>query len=448
MKRGLASIRGRLLRRSPEGPMNPRISRRTALGAFAGLFATAGAACARGGTTMTHGSASTLHDAMAAHVARGHLPGAAWLVGDGRRQGGGRTGTTGVQCDAVGTLRLGNPAAMQRDTLFRIASMTKPMVAAVAMTLVEDGTLALDAPVDRWLPELAGRRVLRRLDGPLDDTVPAKRAITVRDLLTFRMGCGIVWGPPPPIVRAANELHLGAFGPPRVQEPPAPDEWMRRFATLPLMSHPGEQWRYHTSAEILGVLLARASGRPLDVVMRERLFAPLGMKDTGFHVPPAELPRLATSYLANPETGALDLYDPAEGGDFARAPAFPSGGGGLVSTLDDCHAFVRAMLGESRLLSRASIEAMTTDHIAPAEQPADALAPGFWDAFGWGYGCAIVRRRAPDRPFGCGWDGGFGTAMWWDAATGAFAILMTQRMAYPAMNPVYLDFWRAVNTAG
>jgi len=387
---------------------------------------------------MTTGSRSPIRDAMTSHIARGHLPGAAWLVVRGG-------GDTAVRTDAIGTLRVGGGAPVARGTIFRIASMTKPMVAAVAMTLVEDGTLALDAPVDRWLPELAGRRVLARLDGPLDDTVPAKRAITVRDLLTYRMGFGIVWGPPPPIVRAANELRLGAFGPPRVQEPPALDEWMRRFATLPLMSHPGEQWRYHTSAEVLGALLARASGRGLDALMRERLFVPLGMKDTGFHVPPDQVHRLPTSYLANPETGALDLYDAAEGGDFARPPAFPSGGGGLVSTLDDCHAFVRMMRGESGVLSRTSIEAMTTDHIRPEEQPADALAPGFWDQFGWGFGCAVVRRRAPDGPFGCGWDGGFGTAMWWDAATGAVAILMTQRMAYPAMNPVYLDFWRAVN---
>ena len=138
-----------------------------------------------------------------------------------------------VHAEAIGEQRLGDGAPMTRDTIFRIASMTKPMAAAVAMMLVEDGVLGLDAPVDRWLPELANRRVLKRIDGPLEDTVPAKRAITVRDVLTFRMGFGIVWGPPNalPIQRATHELHLGAFGPPRVQEPPAPDEWMRRFST-------------------------------------------------------------------------------------------------------------------------------------------------------------------------------------------------------------------------
>ncbi len=384
---------------------------------------------------MSNGWRSKVRDAMAAHIAQGHLPGAAWLVG--------RRGE--VHTDAIGERRVGGPEPMTRDTIVRIASMTKPMVAAVAMMLVEDGTLSLDAPVERWLPELADRRVLRRLDGPLDDTVAAKRAITVRDLLTFRMGFGIIWGHPTAIVRAASALHLGAFGPPRVQEPPAPDEWMRRFATLPLMNHPGEQWRYNTSAEVLGVLLARASARSLDVLLRERLFAPLGMQDTGFCATPGQVKRLATSYFANPETGVLELYDEAEGGAFTRPPPFPSGGAGLVSTLDDCHAFVRMMCGEGGLLSRASIEAMTTDQIKPAEKPADALAPGFWSSFSWGFGCAVVKRRAPDGPFGCGWDGGLGTAMWWDAATSEVAILLTQRSAYPATNPVYLDFWRAVN---
>jgi CubicO group peptidase (beta-lactamase class C family) len=240
-----------------------------------------------------------LHEAMTGHVARGSMPGATYAVSHRRD----------VHVEAVGEQGLGGGAPMTRDTIFRIASMTKPMAAAVAMMLVEDGVLGLDAPVDRWLPELANRRVLKRIDGPLEDTVPAKRAITVRDVLTFRMGFGIVWGPPNalPVQRAAHELHLGAFGPPRVQEPPAPDEWMRRFSTLPLMHQPGEGWRYNTSAEVLGVLLARASGRPFDALMRERLFEPLGMKDTGFWVRADQVQRLATSYFANPETGALDL---------------------------------------------------------------------------------------------------------------------------------------------
>jgi CubicO group peptidase (beta-lactamase class C family) len=389
--------------------------------------------------------AQRLKEAMTGHVARGSMPGATYALSSGHD----------VHVEAVGERRLEGGAPMTRDTIFRVASMTKPMAAAVAMMLVEDGVLALDTPVDRWLPELENRRVLKRIDGPLDDTVPAKRAITVRDVLTFRMGFGIVWGPPNalPIQRAASELHLGAFGPPRVQEPPAADEWMRRFSTLPLMHQPGEGWRYNTSAEVLGVLLARASGRPFDALMGERLFEPLGMKDTGFWARADQVQRLATSYFANPETGALDLYDPAEGGDWARPPAFHSAGAGLVSTVDDCLAFAQMMCGGGarggvRVLSPATVDAMTTDQITADQKAASASAldPAFWAHFGWGFGCAVVTHPLASGPSGAGWDGGLGTSMWWDAQARSVGVLLTQRSAYPTMNPVYLDFWRAIRS--
>ena len=385
-----------------------------------------------------------LHDVMQAHVARGDLPGLVTLVS--------KKGDLAV--DAIGTLRVGGTAPMQRDTIFRISSMTKPMVAAVAMMLIEDGTFALDTPVDRFLPELANRRVLKRLDGPLDDTVPGARAITVDDLLTFRLGFGIVWGPPDalPIQRAANALHLGAFGPPKPQAPPAPDEWMRRFATLPLMKQPGEYWMYNTSSEVLGVLLARASGRSLEALLEERLFGPLGMNDTAFVVPAAKMKRFATSYMANPSTGALDLYDEAEGGQWSRPPAFPSAGGGLVSTVDDCFAFARTMkaggvLGNVRLLSPASVSAMTTEQIATEQKAASrfSLDPKFWDTFGWGLGVGIVAHPKAGGPSGLGWDGGLGTAMWWDPREDRIAILMSQRSIYPAMSPLYRDFWSTID---
>src|SRR5216117_605620 len=190
------------------------------------------------------------------------------------------------------------------------SSMTKPVTAVAAMILVEECKLRLDEPVDRLLPELANRQVLKRLDGPLDDTVPATRPITVRDLLTFRAGYGIVMAPPGtyPIQTAMSERLLGQ-GPPKPQTPPAPDEWIRRLGTLPLMHQPGEQWMYHTASDVLGVLIARASGQPLETFLRERLFEPLGMKDAGFSVPAARLDRLATSYQVDPKTGALELYE-------------------------------------------------------------------------------------------------------------------------------------------
>ena len=230
---------------------------------------------------------SRMHEVMADYVERGDVPGLVTLVS--------RRGE--VHVDVIGTQAIGESPPMRRDTIFRISSMTKPIIAVATMILVEECKLRLDEPVERWLPELAERRVLKRLDGPLDETVPAKRPITVRDLLTFRMGFGQMMAPPDayPILSAANEQRIG-MGPPSPSSMPAPDEWMRRLGRLPLMHQPGEQWMYNTGSDVLGVLLARASGQPLETFLRERLFEPLGMKDTGFSVPAASLDRLATSY--------------------------------------------------------------------------------------------------------------------------------------------------------
>src|SRR5438093_269720 len=246
-----------------------------------------------------------MHDVMAGYVERGEVPGIVTAVS--------RRGDAHV--DAIGTKAVGGGAPVARDTIFRIASMTKPIIAVATLILVEECVLRLDEPVDRLLPELAGRRVLRALDAALDDTAPAQRPITVRDLLTFRMGFGIVMAPPGtyPIQKAMSELLLGQ-GPPSPSTPPAPDEWIRRLGTLPLMHQPGERWMYNTGSDVLGVLIARASGEALETFLRERLFEPLGMKDTGFSVPATKLDRLATSYGTDFETGALELYDGAEGG--------------------------------------------------------------------------------------------------------------------------------------
>jgi CubicO group peptidase (beta-lactamase class C family) len=213
-----------------------------------------------------------MHDVMAGYVERGEVPGIVTLVS--------RRGE--VHVDAIGRMAIGGDP-MRRDAIFRISSMTKPITAAATMILVEECKVRLNEPVDRLLPELAGRRVLKRLDGPLDDTVPAERPITVRGLLTFRMGFGMVMAPPDtyPIQRAVSEQRLGQ-GMPEPSTPPAPDEWIRRLGTLPLMHQPGEKWMYNTGSDVLGVLIARASGQPLEAFFRERMFESLGMVDTGF----------------------------------------------------------------------------------------------------------------------------------------------------------------------
>src|SRR6266542_3707007 len=227
-----------------------------------------------------------MHDVMASYVERGDVPGLVTLVS--------RRGE--VHVDTIGAKAVGGSDPIRRDTVFRVASMTKPITAAATMILVEECRLRLDEPVDRLLPELAERQVLKRLNGPLDDTVPAKRPITVRDLLTFRMGFGQMMAPPDayPILSAANEQQIG-MGPPNPSAMPAPDEWMRRLGQLPLIHQPGEKWMYNTGSDVLGVLIARASNQPLETFLRERIFEPLGMKDTRFSVPEAALDRLATS---------------------------------------------------------------------------------------------------------------------------------------------------------
>ena len=380
-----------------------------------------------------------MHDVMAGYVERGEVPGIVTAVS--------RRGDAHV--DAIGTKAVGGGAPVARDTIFRIASMTKPIIAVATLILVEECVLRLDEPVDRLLPELAGRRVLRALDAALDDTVPAQRPITVRDLLTFRMGFGIVMAPPDtyPIQRAMTELLLGQ-GPPGASTPP-PDEWLRRLGTLPLMYQPGERWVYHTGSDVLGVLIARAAGQPLEAFLRARIFEPLGMRDTGFSVPAAGLDRLTTSYWTNPQTRALDLYDDAKTGQWSRPPAFPSGGGGLVSTVDDYMAFGQMMLNvgrheRTRILSRASIETMTTDQLTPAQKAVSGLINDYFDSHGWGFGVAMVTRRTDVAGSigSLGWDGGLGTSWRSDPREKMVGILLTQA-SWTSPNPpnVALDFW-------
>ena len=385
-----------------------------------------------------------MHDVIAGHVERGDVPGLVTLVS--------RRGE--VHVDAIGMKAVGGSDPMRRDTIFRIASMTKPITAAATMILVEECKLRLDEPVDRLLPELSDRKVLKRLDGPLDDTVPAKRPISVRDLLTLRMGFGYIMERSSgyPIQKAVNDQLL-LQGPPKPQAQPAPDEWIRRVGTLPLMHQPGERWMYDLGLDVLGVLIARAAGQPLETFFRERIFEPLGMKDTGFSVPAEKLDRLPGCYERNHETGVLEVYDGASDSQWSRPPAFPSAAGGLVSTADDYLAFCQMMLnkgrhGRERILSRPSVELMTTDHLTP-EQKAGARI-FFGDHSSWGFGMAVVTRRndlavVPGR---FGWDGGLGTSGHSDPTEEMVGIVMTQRlMDSPEPPRVFLDFWTSAYQA-
>jgi len=286
---------------------------------------------------MNNGGLSTarlgrMHDVMSGYAERGEVPGLVTLVS--------RRGE--VHVDAIGMKAVEGLEPMRRNTIFRVSSMTKPITAAATMILVEECKLRLDGPVDRLLSELANRKVLKRLDGPLDDTVPA-----------------------------------------------------------------------------------------------------------------AKLDRLATGYWTNFETGALELYDEARGGQWSRPPAFPSGAGGLVSTTDDYLAFGQMMLnrgkhGNERLLSRPSVETMTTDQLTPEQKAASGLVPGYFDKHGWGFGVSIVTRRddVAAVPGRFGWDGGLGTSWYSDPKEDMVTILMTQRAwTSPSPPDVCLDFWTSAYQA-
>src|SRR2546427_2369073 len=372
---------------------------------------------------MTEAVSERLHEAMAARVAKGELPGLVTLVARGDN----------VHVDTIGVMAFGRNEPMRRDAIFRIASLTKPILATATMILVEEGKLALDEPVQRLLPELADRRVLKRIDGPIDETVPARRLITVEDLLTFRMGHGLIFeptfDPPYPIITAAKELQL-VMGPPDPRTPHHPDEWLKRFATLPLMYQPGERWQYNTGSLVLSVLVARASGEPLSDFFRRRIFEPLGMKDTGFSISAEQSHRLPSYYQTNFQTGKLELQTVSGPSEWTRPPAFPSGAAGLVSTIDDYLAFARLLLNEgvhedTRLVSQSSVWLMTTNHLTPGQM---AGGGPILAGQGWGLGMAVA--TAPDDvspvPGRYGWSGGYGTHWFNDPSREPGAIAMTQ----------------------
>ena len=358
----------------------------------------------------------TLHEAMAARVERGEFPGIVTLVARGDQ----------VSVDAIGVTAFGGDVAMTRETVFRLASLTKPIVAAATLMLAEDDLLDLEEPVAQLLPELAGQRVLSRLDGPLEETVPLDRPVTIEDLLTFRMGFGMIteptMNPPWPIVEAWRQRQL-MFAEPDPRTPHGPDEWLRLFAELPLMCQPGTRWQYNAGTMVLGVLLARAARQPLGEVLRERVFEPLGMTTTGFWLPPAKAAQLPAYYLQRVEqsnTGPEVWSVP---------PAFPSGSGGLVSTVDDLHAFGRMLLaggvhGGTRVLSERSVDLMTHNRLTPEQ-----IATGgpLLSGSGWGLGLAVTVE--PDEisgPGRYGWAGGYGTTWFNDPAAGLIGVALTQ----------------------
>jgi CubicO group peptidase (beta-lactamase class C family) len=355
-------------------------------------------------------------------VARGDAPGVVAAVGRGDE----------THVATAGVMAAGGPP-MRSDTLFRIASITKPVTAAVVLSLAEDGLLGLDEPVDRLLPELADRRVLRRPDGPLTDTIRAERAVTTRDLLTFTWGFGMqgaMFTAPEswPIVTAVAERKLSAFGPPSPDTTPGPDTFMARLGELPLLAQPGERWLYSAGSQVLGVLASRAAGAPFGDVMRERVLGPLGMDDTAFHA--SDTSRLATAY--EKVNGKLAVSDPPEG-QWSRPPRFPDGAAGLVSTATDLVAFGRMLLrGGGEVLKPGTVAEMTRDQLTPEQRARVWPGFSFLGDRGWGYGVSVT-------DWGYTWEGGSGTAWANVPDRNLTVVVLTQRAFDEAGPPAVCD---------
>jgi CubicO group peptidase (beta-lactamase class C family) len=228
---------------------------------------------------------------------------------------------------------------------------------------------------------------------------------------------------------------------------PGTEEWLRRLGSLPLLAQPGERWMYHVSGDVLGVLIARVSGQSLGTFLRQRIFEPLGMSDTAFHVPPEKIARFPACYRWNRQTSTLDLYDGVTDSAWRSAPPFESGGGGLVATIDDYFAFSRMMLakgrhGREQILSRAAVELMTSDQLTPAQRVGNEIFFGTHRSWGFGMAVEIERDEVFRTPGRFGWDGGLGTSAYTDPAEGVIGVLFTQRMMdSPEPPPVFSDFW-------
>ena len=373
---------------------------------------------------------AALDATLARHVEQGEVPGLVALVARGKD----------VHVSAIGHKALGDPEPIGRDAIFRIASLTKPITGVAAMLLIEDGAMALGDPVARWLPELAEPRVLRTLESGLDDTVPAIRPITVEDVLSFHLGFGLIMTRESyPVMVAEAKLGLKTLGPPWPPPDLTPDEWIAGFASLPLLDQPGENWRYNTSATVAGVLIERVAGMPLADVLAQRIFAPLGMADTGFYVPEDKLSRFTTFYAPDGPGGSLRVIDEPRGW-YSAPPKLPDASGWLVSTVDDLHTFT-AMLSCDDLLPAESFREMTRDRMTARERAASQIFLG--DHSGWGLMMSVpAADGTAGVPGGYGWDGGSGTTWRTDPATGLTGILLTQRQATsPAPTALVTDFW-------
>ena len=361
-------------------------------------------------------------------VASGDIPGVVCLVW--------RRGEL-LQIDSVGLRDIEARLPVERNTIFRIASMSKPVTTAAAMILMERGVLRLEDPIAKWAPEFAAMRVLRRPDGPLHDTYPAPRAITIEDLMTHRSGLAYSFTARGPLAQALKERFGFEFDSART-----PDEWMSMLASLPLSYAPGERFNYSHSTDLLGVLIGRATGLGTRAAMQQLLFEPLRMVDTDFWIPPEKRDRAAVLYRSSAPGNFLAVELP--GFMDQTPPPFSAGGQGLVSTADDYLAFARMLLqggelGGTRVLSENSIRLMATNRLTPTQRRTLQFGLPFFMGQGFGLGVSVIddaKRNAwmgTGRQGAFGWPGLFGG--WWQADPAEQTVMLWLQQTLPPLPP-------------
>jgi CubicO group peptidase (beta-lactamase class C family) len=385
---------------------------------------------------------TALTHAMQGYVERGEVAGVVSLVW--------RRGEIGY-FEPLGLRDEAAQLPKERDTLFRIASMTKPVTSAAILMLIEEDRLALDTPVSSWLPELAAPSVLRDPTGPLDETELLRAPITVLDLLTHRAGYAYHFTATGPLA----EAYTAAFNGTEARGDAS--AWLGRMAGLPLMFQPGSRWHYGIATDVLGVLIERVSGMRLGDFFRTRIFEPLGMRDTVFWVPDAQLARLATAYGVEPGTQRRVVEDHPSASRWANPGRFQSGGGGLVSTAQDYLQFAQLLLGRGRvgsirLLSHRSVDLMRSNFLTRDQRRVPAFGQVMWAGQGFGLGLSVVDDPAQQLPFGYrsmgsfGWPGAYGTSWFADPVENLIGIMLIQRRAGEPF-PMSVDFERRVYDA-
>jgi CubicO group peptidase (beta-lactamase class C family) len=361
-------------------------------------------------------------------VASGDIPGVVCLVWRGGKL---------LQVEAAGLRDIEKKLPVERKTIFRIASMSKPITSVIALKLMEQGVMRLEDPITKWAPEFAQMRVLRRPGGGLEDTYPAPRAITIEDLMTHRSGLSYGFTAKGPLAQAL-EARFGL----KLESWRSSDEWMSVLASLPLSYPPGERFNYGHSTDVLGFIVGRAAGSSLREAMQELLFKPLGMVDTDFWIPPEKRGQAAVLYA----TSAPGSFTPMALDGFLNEspPVITAGGQGLVSTADDYLTFARMLLeggavDGKRILSQESVRLMTTNRLTPAQRRDIQFGIPFFMAQGFGLGVSVVDDPERNAWMGMGSRGSFGWpglfGGWWQVDPQRQTVMLWLQQTMPPQVP-------------